>query len=133
MALTHLLYIYLNGVLHERSKSPYHFMHLVRSIRLSYVHYIISTYDLSLGAILLRLSTEAGGLLRFHYISTCSQFVRTDSCLLLWRRQRENIEPAHSAKRQHHQHNSDSSKKVLGEQSLRARFLFFIKHFRHKK
>lgn len=60
----------------------------------------------------------------FHYISTCSQFARTDSCLLLRRRQSENIEPAHSTERQHHRHNSDSSEKVLDEQSLRPTFYF---------
>lgn len=62
--------------------------------------------------------------LHFHYISICSQFVRTDSCLSLWRRQSENIEPAHSNNRQHHQHNSDSSKKMLDEQSLQSTFYF---------
>lgn len=47
----------------------------------------------------------------FHYISACAQFARTDSCLLLCRRQSENIEPARSTMRLQRQHNSDSSKK----------------------
>lgn len=50
-------------------------------------------------------------LLCFHYISACSQFARTDSCLLLCGRQSENIEPARSTMRLQRQHNSDSSKK----------------------
>lgn len=69
-------------------------------------------------------SPHKPALHHFHSISTSSQFVRTDSCLLLQRRQSENIEPAHSTKRQHHQHNSDSSEKVLDEQSLRSAFNF---------
>lgn len=62
---------------------------------------------------------------RFHYISTCTQFARTDSCLLLWGRRSENIEPAHCAKRQQRRHNSDSSKKkVHDEQSPGSTFYF---------
>lgn len=74
MALTHLLYICLNGTLHERTKSPYNFMHLVCSIRLSYAHYIIPAYDLCLGLILLLFSTEAGAAslsLHQHLQSIC--------------------------------------------------------------
>lgn len=52
---------------------------------------------------------------RFHYISTCTQFARTDSCLLLWGRRSENIEPAHCAERQHWRHNSDSSERKAGK------------------
>lgn len=112
----------------KRSRSPPHLVpvRLVRSIHLSYAHYIISAYDLCLGVIPLLFSIEAG-------ISTCSQFARTDSCLLLRRRQSENIEPAHSAERQHHQHNSDSSEKVLEEQSLRPTFYFSSNIWRQKK
>lgn len=69
-------------------------------------------------------SPHKPALHHFNSISTSSQFVRTDSCLLLRRRQSENIEPAHSTKRQHHQHNSDSSEKVLDEQSPRSAFNF---------
>lgn len=113
----------MNGV------KAYHFMHLVCSIHLSYAHYIISAHDLCLGIILLLFSTEAGAVPRFHYISTCSQFVRTDSCLLLWRRRSENIEPAHSTQRQHRRHYSDSSEKVLDEQSLFTALSIFHQTF----
>lgn len=122
MALTHLLCIYLNAELFiEEVKAPHFFMHLVCNIHLRYVHYINSEYDLCLGVIQLQ---QKPGLLCFHHISTCTQFVRTDSCLLLWGRLSENIEPAHSTKRQQHQHNSDSSEKVLDEQSPPSTFYF---------
>lgn len=74
MALTHLLRIYLNGVLHIRSKRPYLFMHLVCSIHLSYAHYINSVYDLCLGVIQLSFSTEASAAtlsLHQHLHSIC--------------------------------------------------------------
>lgn len=49
-------------------------MHLVCSIHLSYAHYIISTYDLSFGVILLPFSTEASAAslsLHQHLQSIC--------------------------------------------------------------
>lgn len=101
-------------------------MHSVCSIYLIYARYIISMYDLYLAVILL-YSPQKSVLLCFHYISTCSQFVRTGSCLLLWRRQSENIEPAPSTERQYHQRHSDLSKKVLDEQSRHTTFYFSCK------
>lgn len=99
--------------------------HLVRSTQLSREHCIISLFFFAYNLCkFCCCSPHKPALHHFHSISTSSQFVRTDSCLLLRRRQSENIEPAHSTKRQHHQHNSDSSEKVLDEQSPRSAFNF---------
>lgn len=76
---------------------------------------------------------------RFHYISTCTQFAQTDSCLLLWGRRSENIEPAHCAERQQRRHNSDSSerkaggKKCFHVQKSSPHFLFFIRRVGQEK
>lgn len=78
---------------------------------------------------------------RFHYISTCTQFARTDSCLLLWGRRSENIEPAHCAERQQRRHNSDSSERKAGKKKKKCfdvqksspHFLFFIRRVGQEK